>query len=325
MADRPSKSSPPKSPAVPDPVGGGIWSPIDPELDPPLEIVEPHGPLSAIVASSPHSGNIYPARFLAASRLTPLALRRSEDAHVDDLFAGAARIGAPMLKALFPRAYLDVNREPYELDPRMFDGRLPAFVNSRSIRVAGGLGTIARVVGEAQEIYAARIPVEEALRRIEGLYRPYHRALHALVDRARRAHGVAVLVDCHSMPSTASGDPSRPDAERRPDVILGDRYGASCDGRLMSVVESALRRRGYRVERNKPYAGGYITEYFGALSRQCDALQIEINRALYMDERTLERTAGFDGIAADMTSVLEELEAFVATDLATRPKGAAAE
>ncbi len=325
MADRSSKSSPLRSSESPETLGDGVWRPIDPELDPPLEIVEPHGPPCAIVVSSPHSGNIYPACFLAASRLSPLALRRSEDAHVDELFAGAAQIGAPMLRALFPRAYLDVNREPYELDPRMFDGRLPSFVNSRSIRVAGGLGTIARVVGEAQEIYAARIPVEEALRRIEGLYRPYHRALHELVDRARRAHGAAVLVDCHSMPSTASGDPSRPDPERRPDVILGDRYGTSCDSRLVSLVESTLRRLGYRVERNKPYAGGYITEYFGSLSRQCDALQIEVNRALYMDERTLERTSGFDQLAADMTHLLADIEAFVAADLAARPRRAAAE
>ncbi len=299
---------------------------VEPELDPPLVIVEPAGPPSALVVSSPHSGDIYPARFLAASRLSPMALRRSEDAHVDLLFAGCARHGAPMLKALFPRAYLDVNREPYELDPRMFDGRLPSYVNSRSIRVAGGLGTIARLVGEAQEIYAARLSVEEALRRIEGLYRPYHRALRDLIVRARGLHGGAVLVDCHSMPSAAGPDGTVSVEEvRRPDIIVGDRYGTSCDSRYVECVESALRRRGYKVQRNKPYAGGYITEYFGSISRSCDALQIEVNRGLYMDERTLQRLPRFDKVAADMSDVIGELERLVAADLTVRKGSAAAE
>ena len=298
----------------------------DPELQPPHLIVEPATACSAMIVSSPHSGSVYPAQFLAASRLEPLALRRSEDAHVDALFAGCATHGAPMLKALFPRAYLDVNREPYELDPRMFDGRLPSYVNSRSIRVAAGLGTIARVVGEAQEIYAAKLPVDEALRRIETLYRPYHRALRDLIAQARARHGGALLIDCHSMPS-ASGPNGVQTIEdlRRPDVVLGDRYGTSCDPRYMECVESALRARGYKVQRNKPYAGGYITEYFGSISRACDALQIELNRGLYMDERTLERRPRFDAIAQDMTDVLGELGILHAHDLASRNRSAAAE
>jgi N-formylglutamate amidohydrolase len=306
--------------------GGTGVAAVEPELDPPIVVVEPHGPVSALVVSSPHSGNIYPARFLAASRLTPFALRRSEDAHVDRLFAGCAEHGAPMLKALFPRAYLDVNREPYELDPRMFDGRLPSYVNSRSIRVAGGLGTIARLVGEAQEIYAARLPVEEGLRRIEGLYRPYHRALRDLIGRARALHGGALLVDCHSMPSAANPDgaPSIEDL-RRPDIVIGDRYGTSCDARYVECVEAALRQRGYKVQRNRPYAGGYITEYFGAISRSCDALQVEINRGLYMDEKTLEPRPRFEAIAKDMTDVFGEVERLLAADLASRKGSAAAE
>ncbi len=294
---------------------------VEPELDPPLLIIEPHGPISALVLSSPHSGRIYPASFTAAAKLSPQALRRSEDAFVDDLFAGCAEIGAPMLKALFPRAYIDVNREPYELDPRMFEGRLPAFANTHSIRVAGGLGTIARLVGEAQEIYAARLPVEEALRRIEGLYKPYHRTLRELVARARRAHGVAVLVDCHSMPSASAG--ARNEECGKADVVIGDRYGASCDPVLVECVEGTLRRLGYGVQRNKPYAGGFITEYFGNTARACEAMQIEVNRGLYMNERTLEKNAAFDRVAADMTQMLAELEACVAARIQARDPDAA--
>ncbi len=321
MVDAPRNSPLPAAPA-----GATSLAPVEPELHPPLLVVEPTCDASALVVSSPHSGAIYPARFLASSRLTPFALRRSEDAHVDALFAGCAQHGAPMLKALFPRAYLDVNREPYELDPRMFEGRLPSYVNARSIRVAGGLGTIARVVGDAQEIYAEKLPVVEALVRIEALYRPYHRALRDLIARASAEHGGALLVDCHSMPSTTGPDGNATiDDLRRPDVVIGDRYGTSCDSRYVECVEDALRRRGYKVQRNKPYAGGYITEYFGSISRSCDALQIEVNRGLYMDERTLERRPRFDALAQDMTDVLGELCGLLAADLADRNSRAAAE
>ena len=149
--------------------------PHEPELDPPFDVLEPSALASPLVFSSPHSGAIYPQRFLAAARLDAATLRRSEDAYVDQLFAGVVAHGAPLISARFPRAYLDLNREPYELDPRMFDGRLPVFANTRSVRVAGGLGTIARVVGDSQEIYGERLKVDEALARIDKLYKPYHR------------------------------------------------------------------------------------------------------------------------------------------------------
>ena len=275
----------------------------DPELDPAFDVVEPPRPLCPLVLSSPHSGSVYPRRFLDSARLDAVALRRSEDAFVDDLFAGATEIGAPLLRARFPRAYLDLNREPYELDPRMFDGKLPPFANTRSVRVAGGLGTIARVVGDSQEIYAGRLAVAEGLARIERLYKPYHAALRALVERAQRQFGYALLIDCHSMPSTPTVVAT---VERRikTDFVVGDRYGTSADGSFVELLEQAMRGAGYAVHRNKPYAGGFITEHYGAPQSGVHAIQIEVNRSLYMDERTIERTARFAAVKADITAVL---------------------
>src|SRR3984885_2972489 len=262
---------------------------IHEELEPPFEVLEPADWLGPLVFNSPHSGNIYPPAFLAAARLELTRLRRSEDSFVDELFAGVVPRGFPLMRAHFPRCYIDVNREPYELDPRMFDGRLPSFANTRSLRVAGGLGTVARVVGDAQEIYDQRIPVDDALRRIEGLYKPYHRTLRRLVTRVHRDFGAAILVDCHSMPSIAGGRDDRP----RADVVIGDRYGTSCVAVVADAVEAALHEAGYSVSRNKPYAGGFITEHYGNPPAGLHAIQLEINRALYMDERRFEPIPAF--------------------------------
>src|SRR3984957_12863338 len=190
---------------------------IHEELEPPFEVLEPADWLGPVIFNSPHSGSIYPPAFLASARLEPTQLRRSEDSFVDELFSGVVGLGFPLMRAHFPRCYIDVNREPYELDPRMFDGRLPSFANTRSMRVAGGLGTGARVVGGAQEISDQRVRVDDALRRIEGLYKPYHRALRRLVTKVHRDMGTAVLVDCHSMPSTAGPKDERP----RADIVIG--------------------------------------------------------------------------------------------------------
>jgi N-formylglutamate amidohydrolase len=279
--------------------------PHEPELDPPFDVVEPVRLASPLVFSSPHSGNVYPRRFLEATRLDEAALRRSEDAFVDALFGGVTALGAPLIRARFPRAYLDLNREPYELDPRMFEGQLPAFANTRSLRVAGGLGTIARVVGQAQEIYARRLPVEEAIERIEKLYKPYHTCLRGLIDRAQQIFGIAVLIDCHSMPSGSlrQGQTKVVGIPQRPDFVVGDRYGTSCAPDFVDVVEYELRRRGYEVQRNKPYAGGFITEHYGNPTGECHAMQIEVSRALYMDERTVSRGERFGEIAADLAKI----------------------
>jgi N-formylglutamate amidohydrolase len=265
-----------------------------------LHIAEAEGALAIAVFSSPHSGANYPAAFLEQTRLDPVALRRSEDAFVDELFAAAPAAGAPLIRALLPRALLDLNREPYELDPRMFDGRVPSFANTRSLRVAGGLGTVPRVVAEAQEIYDRRLPISEAITRIETIYKPYHRALRRLLLRTQRQHGAAILVDCHSMPSRGTAREDRP----RADVVLGDRYGASCAPHLTDAVEAILRELGYVVARNRPYAGGYITEHYGSPLSGLHALQIEVNRALYMDEGAYTKLPDFTRVAADLGAVV---------------------
>lgn len=283
-------------------LGAGRPGGADPELDPPFDVVEPGSLATPLVFSSPHSGSVYPRAFLDNARLDALALRRSEDAFVDDLFAGAASLGAPLIRARFPRAYLDLNREPYELDPRMFEGRLPAYANTRSVRVAAGLGTIARLVGESQEIYARPLTVEAGLARIDALYKPYHAMLRQLLDRTHRAFGIAVLVDCHSMPSVPAAIAGG-DKKIKTDFVLGDRYGTSCDKGIVDDLDQAFRTLGYAVQRNKPYAGGFITEHYGMPARGYHAIQIEVNRGLYMNERHIERTPRFAQVAADLKTV----------------------
>ncbi len=294
-------------------------SDISDAFEPPFEIIEPPAVRGPVLFNSPHSGSRYSPEFLSLSRLDVPALRRSEDSFVDALIAGVIEQGYPLMRAHFPRCFVDVNREPYELDPRMFEGRLPSFANTRSMRVAGGLGTVARVVGDAQEIYDRRIPVAEALARIEDLYKPYHRALRGLFTRLHRDFGAAMLIDCHSMPSSAGHKDERP----RPEFVLGDRYGTSCVAVVAETAERTLRSMGYTVSRNKPYAGGFITEHYGNPSAGLHSLQLEINRALYMDERRYERIPAFDRLAADLETVAMRLGEIPLEEL--RPYRAAAE
>ena len=289
------------------------------EFDLPFEILEPVEAQGPVMFNSPHSGSIYPRAFLTTTRLDMATLRRSEDSFVDELIVGVVKRGYPMMRAHFPRCYVDVNREPYELDPRMFEGRLPSFANTRSMRVAGGLGTVARVVGESQEIYGQRIPVEDAIRRIEGLYKPYHRALRRLFTRLHRDFGAAMMIDCHSMPSTAGPKDERP----RADIVIGDRYGTSCVGAVTDTIEASLRARGYTVSRNKPYAGGFITEHYGNPAAGLHSVQLEINRGLYMDERRFERSKAFSTVACDLEDMAERLVEITLDEL--RPYRSAAE
>ncbi len=271
-----------------------------------VAVHEPPAQSIPFVYSSPHSGTLYPPDFLAASRLDPLAIRRSEDSFVDELFAAVPALGAPLVAARFARAYCDVNREPYELDPTMFEDELPAFANTTSLRVAGGHGTIARVVGMGAEIYRRKLTFAEADARIRNCYRPYHDILTRLLGQTRERFGRAVLVDCHSMPSV--GGPLERDSGRtRPDIVLGDRYGSACSPALVERAMSVLQRLGYRVARNAPYAGGFNTQHYGRPAGGVHALQIEINRALYMDEARIAKAAGFAGVAADINRLVAAL------------------
>jgi N-formylglutamate amidohydrolase len=259
-----------------------------------------------LVFASPHSGTAYEKRFIESARLDPLALRKSEDSYVDELFAGVVAEGAPLLKALFPRAFVDPNREPFELDPAMFAEPLPAYVNTSSPRVAAGLGTIARVVSSGEEIYRGKLAFVDALARVNDFYRPYHAALAWLLEATLERFGLAILIDCHSMPSV--GGPLDEDAGRRRfDLILGDCHGTSCKRELTDLVERFFLDLGYRVARNNPYAGGFTTRHYGAPRRGVHALQIEVNRALYMDETTITRGAGLPKLAADMTALAASL------------------
>jgi N-formylglutamate amidohydrolase len=278
---------------------GQISTSLPAELEPPFTITAPETQSAPFVLCSPHSGRVYPRQFLDQSRLDPVTLRKSEDCFVDNLFDGAASNGVPLIAARFPRAYLDVNREPYELDPELFADPLPDFANSQSVRVVGGLGTIARIVADGEEIYRSRLTVDEALERIDQLYFPFHAALEGLIQQTKAQFGYAILIDCHSMPSAQMAQSSGP----RPDFVIGDRFGAACDPRLTRFLRDALAGEGYDVQLNRPYAGGYITEHYGKPSRGVHGLQIEINRALYLDESRFTPSRGFFRLKADLTRV----------------------
>lgn len=279
-----------------------------------FEVASPEAPAIAVVVASPHSGRDYPTGFLAQSRLPPQRLRKSEDSFVDELFAAAPALGAPLIRAHFPRIYVDANREPFELDPRMFEESLPDYVNAASPRVAAGLGTIARVAACGEDIYRRKLSVAEALARIDNCHRPYHAMLKRLVDATAERFGHCILLDCHSMPST--GHAIEPDAGRpRADFVLGDRFGEACAPAVISRAEDALRVMGFTVRRNVPYAGGYTTRHYGRPKARIHALQIEINRALYMDQESFVPNPGFPDIARRMRELVAALAAIEAAQL----------
>jgi N-formylglutamate amidohydrolase len=270
--------------------------PIGFDAPAPFEIRRPPGPAAPLIFASPHSGRIYPSGMMAASRLDAASIRRSEDVWVDQLIAGAVGFGASMIAARLARVYLDVNREAWELDPGMFSDELPAYARARTARVAAGLGAIARIVAEGEEVYARKLTFAEAQARVEAVHHPYHAALRHLIEESLAAHGVAILVDWHSMPSAAALHA----AGGACDMVLGDRFGGACAPAVSRLVERELTALGYNVARNAPYAGGYTTEHYGRPARAVHALQIEVNRALYVDEASLAPTSGFARLKADL-------------------------
>jgi N-formylglutamate deformylase len=263
----------------------------------PFRIFRPFRQTVPFVFASPHSGRAYPASFVTASRLNAVSLRRSEDAFVDELFCGAVAMGAPMIAARFPRAFLDVNRAPSEIDTGMFDGTLGVTVDAPSPRVTAGLGVIPRIVRDGAEIYRGKLNPADAEDRLNRLYRPYHAALTQLIEETRALFGVAVVVDCHSMPSAAA----------IPDVVFGDRYGMAAAPSVTRAAELAFEGQGFTHARNAPYAGGYTTHLHGRRDRDVHALQVEINRALYLDEERIARGPRFETVHARLNEAIAKL------------------
>ncbi len=277
-----------------------MTSPQDQIAD--FEIILPDEQIHPVVFNSPHSGTHYRDDFIAASRLKPLALQKSQDSFVDQLFGHMPNLGCPLLKANFPRAFLDVNRGPWELDPKMFADQLPSYVETKTLRVISGLGTIARNVSETEKIYRKKLLFADAKARIERYYFPYHQALQDLINTTRDQFGQTLLIDCHSMPSSAASLTRT--RSKRPDIILGDRFGTACNSEFVDHLQALFDASGLTTTRNKPYAGGHITQTYGRPFEDVHVIQIEISRSLYMDEKAITKTGGFDVLQKTLTDIL---------------------
>lgn len=269
------------------------------------ELSEPEAVTSAAVFSSPHSGRAYPEDWTRASLLDRLSLRASEDAYVDRLFAAAPAWGAPLIAAIAPRAYIDLNRGPEELDPAIVTGVRATGLNPR---VAAGLGVIPRIVAEGRPIQSGKITLEEARARIASRHTPYHARLEGLLTRAHEYFGVAVLFDCHSMPSDALRAAPRVKGGR-PEIVLGDRFGTAARREVMLAAQAAFESAGFVVACNTPFAGGHITQRYGRPSQNWHAIQIEIDRGLYLDQRRMEPGADYDSFLAALNQVIPALTA----------------
>ena len=260
---------------------------------------------TSVVFASPHSGRDYASSFLSIADLDAAEIRSSEDAFIDRLYEDAPSFGAPFIKALAPRAFVDLNRGPDELDPALIEGvrRKP-----HNPRIASGLGVIPRVVANGRHIYRGKISLNEAHDRIATYWRPYHDQLQTLLDESNRAYGESILIDCHSMPHEALATMNLQNAPR-PDIVLGDRFGSTAAGHIMDQVESAFIEAGLRVARNAPFAGAYIVQQYGRPSRNQHAIQVEMDRALYMDERTLEPKSDFAAFKEQISAAIAMIAA----------------
>lgn len=277
-----------------------------------FHLQEPDTLTSCVVFASPHSGRDYPWSFLRHTVLDEHSIRTSEDAYVDRLFDCAPRFGAPLLRAGAPRAFVDLNRSAEELDPALVEGVRRIGHNPR---VASGLGVVPRVVANGRAIYSGKLPLSEVQRRLDRYWRPYHLELQNLLTRAQQQFGQTVLIDCHSMPHEALDNVAHVGG-RRPDVVIGDRFGSSARNDIVEQVEAALARAGFAVARNTPFAGAYVTQNYGRPSRHQHAIQIEIDRALYMDETTIRPNGDFHAIRRILRGVVAELSAIGNADAA---------
>ena len=258
---------------------------------------------TSVIFASPHSGRDYPWSFLRRSMLDEQAIRSSEDAFVDELFDTAPDCGAPLIALNAPRAYIDVNRAQDELDPALIEGIVR---HAHNPRIASGLGVVPRVVANGRSIYRGKITLREANARIDQVWKPYHAALTDLVLESRVMFGEAILIDCHSMPheaieSLGSG------RGKRPDIVLGDRFGAAADAHVVDRIEEAFRRQGLTVVRNAPFAGAYVTQHYGRPSKGQHVCQVEIDRALYLDEKNVRKAADFEDFRRMMDEVVADL------------------
>ncbi|OWU86216.1 N-formylglutamate amidohydrolase [Oceanicola sp. 22II-s10i] len=269
----------------------------------PYRLHTPDAQTTSVVFASPHSGRDYPRDFLRTTVLDDFTIRSSEDAFVDELFAPAIEFGAPMLAARVPRAFVDLNRSADELDPALVEGVRRA---SHNPRITSGLGVIPRVVSNGRAIYRGKITRAEAQHRIDSCWRPYHTALQALLDITNRTFGEAILIDCHSMPHEAVDCIARAGA-RRPDVVIGDRFGASADNAVVDRIEAAFAGVGLHVIRNAPFAGAFVTQHYGRPSRRQHAIQIEIDRSIYMNERMIRPNSNFEPFRKLLRTVIAEV------------------
>jgi N-formylglutamate amidohydrolase len=258
---------------------------------------------TSVIFSSPHSGRDYAPDFLETTLLDARIIRSSEDAYVDRLFDAAPSCGAPLIFARVPRAFIDLNRAPDELDPALIEGIARSPHNPR---VSSGLGVIPRVVANGRPIYRGKITLAQAEARITQYWHPYHAALRRLMDESHAQFGEAILIDCHSMPHEAIEAHARPN-NPRPDVVLGDRFGAAAGRDVVERVEAAFASAGLRVVRNSPFAGAYITQAYGRPSRRQHVVQIEIDRALYLNEATVELKPDYAAFRSLLTGIIAEI------------------
>ena len=267
------------------------------------DVINPAQNRSCVVFASPHSGCDYPWSFLRTSVLDEHTIRSSEDAFVDQFFDCAPEYGAAFIKAGAPRAFVDLNRAQDELDPALIEG---VRRQGHNPRIASGLGVIPRVVAGGRAIYRGKLTRDEARRRVDDYWKPYHQKLQDLLDAAHQRHGQAVLIDCHSMPHEAMDGVAR-SGMKRPDIVLGDRFGAAAGGEVVDRVEAAFATAGFVVTRNTPFAGAYITQAYGRPARAQHAVQVEIDRSLYMNETLIRPNGDFEQVRAALRAVVAEV------------------